>query len=54
MVRLNVALSNDLNEQIDKAVEETEASKSEVLRKALTLYLVAREGKKKGLKLGLV
>ncbi len=32
MVRLNVALSNDLNEQIDKAVEETEASKSEVLR----------------------
>jgi metal-responsive CopG/Arc/MetJ family transcriptional regulator len=54
MVRFNVTLSDDLNEQIDNAAKETEANKSEILRKALTLYLAAREGKKKGLKLGLV
>jgi metal-responsive CopG/Arc/MetJ family transcriptional regulator len=54
MIRFNVTLSDDLNEQIDNAAKETEANKSEILRKALTLYLAAREGKKKGLKLGLV
>ena len=48
MIRLNVSLSNDLNEQIDKAADETETNKSEIFRKALTLYLAAREGKKKG------
>jgi len=54
MIRFNVTLSDDLNAQIDQAAAETEANKSEILRKALTLYLAAREGKKKGLKLGLV
>lgn len=53
-VRLNVILSDDLNQEIDRAVEETESSKSEILRKALQLYLVARDGKQRGLKLGLV
>jgi metal-responsive CopG/Arc/MetJ family transcriptional regulator len=53
-VRFNVVLSDDLNHEIDKAAEETESNKSEILRKALQLYLAAREGKQRGLKLGLV
>lgn len=53
-VRFNVVLSDDLNRAIDKAVEESESSKSEVLRKALQLYLAARDGARRGLKLGLV
>lgn len=52
--RFNVVLSDDLNREIDKVVDESETSKSEVLRKALQLYLAARDGKKRGLKLGLV
>jgi len=53
-VRFNVVLSEDLNREIDKAAEETESNKSEILRKALQLYLAARDGKRRGLKLGLV
>lgn len=53
-VRLNIILSNDLNRAIDEAAEETESNKSEILRKALQLYLAARDGKRRGLKLGLV
>ena len=53
-VRFNVVLSDGLNRAIDKAVEESESSKSEVLRKALQLYLAARDGARRGLKLGLV
>ncbi len=53
-VRFNVVLSDDLNRAIDKAAEEAETNKSEILRKALQLYLAAREGKQRGLKLGLV
>ncbi len=54
MIRFNVTLSDDLNREIDKAAEETETNKSVILRKALTLYLAALEGKAKGLKLGLI
>jgi predicted transcriptional regulator len=53
-VRFNVVLSDDLNREIDKAAAETETNKSEILRKALQLFLAAREGKLRGLKLGLV
>ncbi len=53
-VRFNVVLSEDLNREIDKAAEETESNKSEILRKALQLYLAARDGRRRGLKLGLV
>lgn len=53
-VRFNVVLSDDLNREIDRAAEETETNKSEILRKALQLFLAAREGKQRGLKLGLV
>jgi metal-responsive CopG/Arc/MetJ family transcriptional regulator len=47
-------LSDDLNRAIDKVVSESETSRSEILRKALQLYLAARVGKRRGLKLGLV
>ncbi len=53
-VRFNVVLSDDLNREIDEAVQKSETSKSEILRKALQLYLAAREGKERGLKLYLV
>ncbi len=53
-VRFNVVLSDDLNREIDQAVAESETSKSEILRKALQLYLAARDGNRRGLKLGLV
>jgi predicted transcriptional regulator len=53
-VRFNVVLSNDLNRDIDRAAEESETNKSEIFRKALQLYLAARDGKQRGLKLGLV
>lgn len=52
-IRLNINLSDDLNRAIDAVAEESEQSKSEVLRKALQLYLAAREGTKKGQRLGL-
>ncbi len=53
-VRFNVVLSDDLNREIDKAVAESESTKAEILRKALQLYLAARDGHRRGLKLGLV
>ena len=53
-VRFNVVLSDDLNREIDRVAEESETNKSEILRKALQLFLAAREGKQRGLKLGLV
>ncbi|NQD36018.1 ribbon-helix-helix protein, CopG family [Permianibacter sp. IMCC34836] len=52
-VRFNVVLSDDLNNELDRVVAEAETNKSEILRKALQLYLAAREGKQRGLKLGL-
>lgn len=53
-VRFNVVLSDDLNREIDRVVEESETSKSEILRKALQLYLAAHDGSRRGLKLGLI
>ncbi|UXY14348.1 ribbon-helix-helix protein, CopG family [Chitiniphilus purpureus] len=52
-VRFNVVLSDDLNREIDRAAAEAETNKSEILRKALQLFLAAREGKRRGLKVGL-
>lgn len=53
-VRFNVILSDDLNSEIERVAEETESNKSEILRKSLQLFLAARDGKQRGLKLGLV
>ncbi len=53
-VRFNVVLSDDLNRELDRVAQENETNKSEVLRKAMMLYLVAQDGRKRGYKLGLV
>ncbi|MDP3341818.1 hypothetical protein [Frigidibacter sp.] len=53
-VRMNLVLSDDLNTAIEQVVTESESNKSEVIRKALQLFIAAQEGKKRGLKLGLV
>ncbi|MDH2327051.1 transcriptional regulator [Falsirhodobacter xinxiangensis] len=53
-VRLNLVLSDDLNSEIERIVSDSETNKSEIIRKALQLFLAAQEGKKQGLKLGLV
>ncbi len=53
-VRFNVVLSDDLNREIDRVAHEAETNKSEILRKALQLFLAARDGTKRGLKFGLV
>ena len=41
-------------ESIDKVAKDAETNKSEILRKALQLFLAAHEGKRQGLKIGLV
>ena len=53
-VRVNMVLSDELNREIENAATESETTKSEILRKALQLYLAARSGKQRGLKVGLV
>jgi len=53
-VRFNLVLSDDLNNAIDREIAASETNKSEVMRKALQLYLAARDGKRRGLKIGLV
>lgn len=52
--RFNVALSDDLAREIARAAEEAETTQSEIFRKALQLFLAARDGRARGLKFGLV
>lgn len=52
--RYNVVLSTDLNKALDDAAEATESNKSEILRKALQLYLAALNGSQDGLRVGLI
>lgn len=52
-VRLNLVLSDELNSQIEKVVSDRETTKTDVLRKAIALYVAATEGKERGLKVGL-
>jgi metal-responsive CopG/Arc/MetJ family transcriptional regulator len=52
--RFNVVLSDELNRDIERVAREGETNKSEIIRKALQLYLAASDGKRRGLKLGLV
>ena len=51
---LNIIMSDELNSDIDAATAESENSRSDIFRKALLLYFVALDGKRRGLKLGLV
>lgn len=52
--RFNIVLSDELNRRLDNVATASESNKSEILRKALQLYLAAQEGTEQGLKLGLV
>lgn len=52
-VRLNVVLSDDLDRDLDLAAKTNQTTKSEIMRKAMQVYLSALEGKANGLKLGL-
>jgi predicted transcriptional regulator len=52
--RFNVVMSDELNRDLDSAAEESETTKSDVIRKALQLFLAARDGNRRGLKVGLV
>lgn len=51
-VRYNVVLSDELNKEIEEAAKESQSTKSEVMRKALTLYLAAQEASERGLRVG--
>jgi metal-responsive CopG/Arc/MetJ family transcriptional regulator len=53
-VRLTLVLSEDLIQAIDRVVEVDASSRAEVFRKALQLYLAARDGQRRGFKVGLV
>lgn len=53
-MHLNVVMTEDLYAMIDQAAAESQNSKSELFLKALLLYLVAHDGSRSGLKLGLV
>lgn len=52
-IRLSFDVSEEANELIEKLAEAIGGTKSDVLRKAVSLMEIALEGKKRGLKLGL-
>lgn len=52
--RIDLVLSDALIKAIDRAAEEGGQGRADVLRKALTIFLVAVEGAKNGLTIGLV
>lgn len=51
-VRLSLDLSKDLYDQLESLATDSHASKSDVLRKALGLMIVAADAKKDNKKLG--
>lgn len=54
MVRMNITISDNLASELDALSAQDDTSKSEILRKALTLFALAREGKREGKKLALI
>ncbi len=54
MIRMNITISDDLAERLGVMSERSDTSKSEIFRKALTLFDLAQEGKRDGKKLALV
>lgn len=53
-MRLNLVITKQLDEMLEKLAEENGTNKSEILRKALALFEVAHEAKEHGNKLGVV
>ena len=54
MHRLNVTISEDFAKKLDAIATDSQQSKSEIFRKALTLFDVARDGQREGKKLALI
>lgn len=54
MIRMNITISDDLAERLNALSEQSDTSKSEIFRKALTLFDLAQEGKREGRKLALI
>ena len=53
-IRMNLQVSSELNEVLDRIADETGTNRTEVIRQALALMKVAHEGKRKGRRLGFV
>jgi metal-responsive CopG/Arc/MetJ family transcriptional regulator len=54
MIRLNLSISDDMAAKLEELSGESQTTKSEILRKALTLFVLARDGKRHGKNLALV
>jgi predicted transcriptional regulator len=52
-IRLSFDVSEEANELIERLAKDIGGTKSDVLRKAVSLMEIAIDGKKRGLKLGL-
>ena len=53
-VRLNLQVSADLNDMIERIADESGTNRSEVIRQALALMKVAHDAKSRGKHIGLV
>ena len=54
MIRMNISISDNLATELDTLSAQNDTSKSEIFRKALTLFALAQEGKREGKKLAFV
>jgi metal-responsive CopG/Arc/MetJ family transcriptional regulator len=52
MARLELKINDELARDLEAFAKESGTSKSEIFRRALTLYAVAREEKKSGRQMG--
>ncbi len=53
-VRLNLQVSADLNDMLERIADDTGSNRSEVIRQALALMKVAHDAKVDGKRLGIV
>lgn len=53
-VRLNLVINKELDDLLEQRAEEGATNKSEILRRALQLYEVAAEARRKGEHLGVL
>ena len=51
--RYSMVISDELDRELARVADESEQTKTDIFRKALHLYFVARDGKRDGLKVGL-
>ena len=52
-VRLNLQVSNELNRVLEEIADDTDSSRTDVIRQAIALLKVAHQAKKEGRHLGL-